>query len=137
MVPADWRSNAYMSETLICPAGAFLEAWVSHDWSSGLQTEHLPERTSLAIETENSRYQLTILCGRTGDVLVRGGQFFPEETAARLAGSSLGGGLLKLRGIYIGFRMELYTHERSIITSPVRSIGLVSGLDEAPIPLFS
>ncbi len=114
-----------MSETLSRPAGAFLDEWVSHDWASGLQTDCLPERGFVTVETENSRYELTILCGRTGDVLVRGGQFFPEETPARLAGSSLGGSLLRLRAIHIGFRMELYAHERSIITSRVRSIGLI------------
>ena len=126
-----------MSESLSCPAGAFLDTWVAHDWASGLQIEYLPERESFTVQTDNSRYELTILCGRTGDVLVRGGRFFPEATAARLAGSSLGGSFLKLRGIYIGFRMELHADQKSIITSHVRSIGLASGPDAGPIPLFS
>ena len=125
-----------MAEDSSYPISPFLDAWLSHDWTSGLQTEDLPEREFLTVETENSRYELTILCGRTGDVLVRGGQFFPYTTAARLAGSSLGGSLLKLRGIYIGFRMELHGHEQSIITSRVRSIVLVSGVDARPVPLF-
>ena len=125
-----------MSEDSSYPISPFLDAWLSHDWTTGLQTEDLPEQEFLTVETENSRYELTILCGRTGDVLVRGGQFFPYTTAARLAGSSLGGSLLKLRGIYIGFRMELHAQERSIITSRVRSIVLVSGVDPRPVPLF-
>ena len=125
-----------MSEDSSYPISPFLDAWLSHDWTTGLQTEDLPEREFLTVETENSRYELTILCGRTGDVLVRGGEFFPYTTTARLAGSSLGGSLLKLRGIYIGFRMELHAHERSIITSRVRSIVLVSGVDARPVPLF-
>ena len=126
-----------MSEHSSRPPDHFLDTWLSHSWSNGLQTEYLPERQAFTVETENSRYELTILSGRTGDVLVRGGQFFPEETAARLTGSSLGGGLLKLRGIYIGYRMELSAHDQSIITSRVRSIGLVSVLDQPPLPLFS
>ena len=125
-----------MSEGSSYPISPFLDAWLSHDWTTGLQTEDLPEQEFLTVETENSRYELTIVCGRTGDVLVRGGQFFPYTTTARLAGSSLGGALLKLRGIYIGFRMEIYAHERSIITSRVRSIVLVSGVDARPVPLF-
>lgn len=125
-----------MSEDSSYPISPFLDAWLSHDWTTGLQTEDLPEQEFLTVETENSRYELTILCGRTGDVLVRGGQFFPYTTAARLAGSSLGGSLLKLRGIHIGFRMELHALERSIITSRVRSIVLVSGVDARPVPLF-
>ena len=99
---------------------------------TGLQIDFLPEQAAVTVETENSRYELTILCGPTGDVLVRGGRLFPEETSARLAGSSLGGSMLKLRGIYIGFRMELFACSRSIITSRVRSIRLVSGLSERP-----
>jgi len=63
-------------------------------------------------------------------VLVRGGRLFPEETSARLVGSSLGGSMVKLRAIHIGFRMELYACERSIITSRVRAIRLVSGLSD-------
>ena len=125
-----------MSADSSYPISPFLDAWLSHDWTTGLQTEDLPEQEFLTVETENSRYELTILCGRTGDVLVRGGQFFPYTTTARLAGSSLGGSLLKLRGIYIGLRMELQASERSIITSRVRSIVVVSGVDARPVPLF-
>ena len=118
------------------PISPFLDAWLSHDWTNGLQTEDLPAHGFLTVETEHSRYDLTILCGRTGDVLVRGGQFFPYTTAARLAGSSVGGSILKLRGIYVGFRMELHAHDRAIVTSRVRSIVLVSGVDAQPAPLF-
>ena len=125
-----------MSADSSYPISPFLDAWLSHDWTTGLQTEDLPEQEFLTVETENSRYELTILCGRTGDVLVRGGQFFPYTTTARLAGSSLGGSLLKLRGIHIGLRMELLAPERSIITSRVRSIVVVSGVDARPVPLF-
>ena len=126
-----------MSESLSCPAGALLDTWVAHDWAYGLQIEYLPEWESLTVDTDNSRYDLTILCGRTGHVLVRGGPFFPEVTAAHLAGSSLGGSFLKLRGIYVGFRMELQGRQGRIITSRVRSIGLASDVDERPITLFS
>ena len=118
------------------PISPFLDAWLAHDWTTGVQTEELPEYGFLTVETENSRYELTILCGRTGDVLVRGGEFFPYTTAARLAGSSVGGSLLKLRGIYIGFRMELHAQERAIITSRVRAIVLESEMDARPVPLF-
>jgi hypothetical protein len=125
-----------MSSDSSYPISPFLDAWLSHDWTTGLQTEDLPEHGFLTVETEHSRYELTVLCGSTGDVLVRGGQFFPYTTAARLAGSSVGGSLLKLRGIYIGFRMELHAHDRGIITSRVRSIVLVSGVDARPVRYF-
>jgi hypothetical protein len=56
---------------------------------------------------------------------VRGGKFFPEFTDAHVAGSSLGGSFLKLRGIYVGFCLELHRGTHTIVTSPVRSIGPV------------
>lgn len=109
---------------------AFIDAWVPHGWFTGLQTGRLPEYASFIVETENSRYELTVLCARTGDVLVRGGRLFTEETAARLTGSSIGGRLLEVRGVYIGFRMQLHTREHAVITSRVRSIRVRSTRDD-------
>src|SRR3989442_15657544 len=83
-------------QELRCPAGAILDTWSKHEWSEGLQVDHLQDLDSLVIQTQNSTYEITIVCGRTGEVLVRGGQFFPQVTRARLAGSSLGGSFLKM-----------------------------------------
>jgi hypothetical protein len=41
-----------------------------------------------------------------------------------MAGSSLGGSFLKLRGIYVGFNLEIHFDRRSIITSRIRSIAV-------------
>lgn len=87
----------------------------------------MEELESLCVRTENNTYEITILCPKTGEILVRGGQFFPERTVAHLAGSSLGGSFLKLRGIYVGFSMEIHHNRRRIVTSRVRTIGLVTG----------
>jgi hypothetical protein len=78
----------------------------------------------LTIRTENSTYEITVICGRTGEILIRGGRFFPEFTPARLAGSSLGGSFLKLRGIYVGFSLEVHFDKRLIITSRVRKLAV-------------
>ena len=56
--------------------------------------------------------------GRSGEILVRGGQFFQELTPARLAGATLGGCFCKMRGIYVGFSMEINANgERTVTTS--------------------
>ena len=47
-----------------------------------------------------------------------------EQGKARVAGSSLGGGLLKLHGVYAGFQMELVAGER-ILTTCVRSVSVL------------
>ena len=41
----------------------------------------------------------------------------------------MGGSFLKLRGIYVGFNVELQVGARSIITSPVQSISRVPAVD--------
>jgi hypothetical protein len=109
--------------TVALPAGAQLDAWARHDWRRGLQIEALADREALVVETENSTYEITVICARTGDVLVRGGRYFADFTPARLAGCSLGGAFLKQGGIYVGFRLELRVARQAIVTSVVRSIG--------------
>ena len=89
-----------MDSTVNCSAGALLDTWSSHSWTEGLQLEGLQDMEKLTVQTENSTYDITVISGRSGEILIRGGRFFPEFTPARLAGSSLGGSFLKLRGIY-------------------------------------
>jgi len=114
-----------MDKTVSCFAGALLDKWSSHSWTEGLQLETVRDMERLTIQTENSTYEVTVICGRTGEILIRGGRFFPEFTAARLAGSSLGGSFLKLRGVYVGFSLEIHFEKRLIITtSRVRKISV-------------
>jgi hypothetical protein len=103
---------------------ANLETWSRHVWKDGLQIDQMDDLETLVITTRNSTYEITVICGRDGDILVRGGAFFPEKTAAHLSGASLGGSFLKIRGIYLGLNMEILHEGRSIITSPVQSIAL-------------
>ena len=111
-----------MDSTVKCSASALLDTWSSHNWTEGVQLETMQDMEALTVRTENSTYEITVICGRTGDILIRGGRFFPEFTAARLAGSSLGGSFLKLRGVYVGFSLEVHFEKRLIITSRVRKI---------------
>jgi hypothetical protein len=104
------------------PAVADLETWSKHAWTDGLQVDALPDLETLCIQTRNSTYEIVVLSGRTAEVLVRGGQFFPEYTSVRVAGSSLGGSFLKLHGIYLGFSMELQHDRQTIVTTEVQSI---------------
>jgi hypothetical protein len=114
-----------VAETFSYPAGAILDNWSQQEWNNGVQIDQMEELESLAIRTQNSIYEITILSGRSGEVLVRGGQFFSEFTPARLSGSTLGGSFLKMRGIYVGLRMEINVNGQRIVTSPVESIGVV------------
>jgi hypothetical protein len=75
--------------------------------------------------TRNSIYEIVVLVPDIASVIVRGGAFFPEFTPARVAGSSLGGGFLKLHGVYAGFQMELVTDDLPIITTRVRTVSVL------------
>ena len=73
------------------PAVADLETWSKHAWSDGLQVDVLQDLETLCVRTRNSTYEITVLCGRTAEVLVRGGQFFPEYTQSESPAALLGG----------------------------------------------
>jgi hypothetical protein len=102
-----------------------LDHWSSQDWKNGLQLEDLEELDTIVVQTENTAYEVTVLSPFTGEVLVRGGQFFKQRTPAHLAGSSLGGSFLKIRGIYVGYSLEFQHDRKRIVTSRVKSIGKV------------
>jgi len=74
------------------------------------------------VRTRNTTYEFTVLEPETGDVLVRGGRFFPEHTQARIAGCTLGGSVLKVCAIYPGFLMELQHGGQRIVTTRVQRI---------------
>jgi hypothetical protein len=105
-------------------ASTQLESWSGIDWSEGIQIDELHELDALSIRTRNSTYELIVTGPDKGQVLVRGGAHFPAFTAATLRGSTIGGNILKRGGVYPGFRLELETGGRRIITSAVESIDL-------------
>jgi hypothetical protein len=112
------------------PAVAVLDRWSAAAWTDGCQVDQLPDMQALTVITRNHLYELFVISGPEGRVRVRGGNFFPEWREATLAGCSLGGSFLKLRGVYAGFCMELYVDGESIITSPVQKLTL-SAVDES------
>jgi hypothetical protein len=114
-----------MPEPDSIPVGAILATWSNDPWTNGVQIDHREDMEKLAVRTSNNLYEITIIEGQSGEVLVRGGQFFPELTPARLAGATLGGSFCKMRGIYVGFRMEINANGQRIVTTPVESIGIV------------
>lgn len=115
-----------LTTTIECPVAASLDAWTGHEWKDGLQLDRLCELDELSVRTRNNLYRIVAIAPLRGDVLVRGGRFFPDFTRARLVGCSLGGAFLKQRGIYVGFRMELQVGLETIITSDVQSVEIAS-----------
>ena len=71
-----------------------------------------PRSSGSIVRTANSLYEVIVLSPAAGNILVRGGAFFPVFMPARLAGSSLGGSFLKLRSVHVGFRLEFSYRSR-------------------------
>lgn len=88
--------------------------------ADGVRVDDLSPMTTLIVDTRNSRYRITV--STDGEIVVQGGRFFPDHTAARLEGSTNGGSVLKAGWICIGLHMELFAGGRRIVTSPVLAI---------------
>jgi hypothetical protein len=115
-----------MPEQDSIPVDAMLDKWADDPWKNGVQVDCMEDMDKLVVQTRNSLYEIIIIDGPRGEILVRGGQFFPELTPARLAGATLGGSFCKMRGIYAGFRMEINAHGKRTVTTPVESIGVLA-----------
>ena len=117
----------------LIPKAAILDAWAQDAWNNGIQIDRLEDMQKVAVQTANNLYEIIIIGGHEGDVLVRGGKFFPELTPANLAGATMGGSFCKMRGIYAGFRMEFSAEGKRIITSPVETIAVLTPDDDKEI----
>jgi len=112
------------TQTTVVPAAAVLSTWHAHDWQDGISVGQLNALDRVTIHTRHSVYEIIISSPANGDVLVRGGEFFPDFTPARLAGCTLGGSFLKVRSIHVGFRVEFSLGQNFVLTSPVQSIAI-------------
>jgi hypothetical protein len=115
-----------MAQDSSIAAAAILDTWVRHTWADGVQIESMPDFSRIEVQTRNTIYEITVIDGPAREVTVRGGRFFPETTAARLAGSSLGSSFLKVGGIYPGFNLEICAGGSTIMTTSVQSIRINS-----------
>src|ERR1700692_1705538 len=111
-----------MQQEEYIPVGANLDTWSDEPWTKGVQDDRMDDMERLSVLTSNSVYEIIIIDGPSGEILVRGGQFFPELTPARLAGATLGGSFCKMRGIYVGFRSEINANGKRAVTTPGESI---------------
>lgn len=118
------RMNRIDRPVAAVPATAVLDNWANAEWTDGCQVDAAPVFQALTVVTQNSLYELVVLDPGRGIVRLRGGQFFPEWREAQLAGCSLGGSFLKMRGIYSGFCMEFHVNGETVITSPVLRLTL-------------
>jgi hypothetical protein len=77
---------------------------------------------TIVITTRSSIYELVVLHGDRGDVLVRGGRHLTEVTRGLFLGSIADDGSLEPQTIAIGLRMRFVCGGRFLTTSPVQSL---------------
>ena len=124
MRPSERIPDTDASVGTVVPTVAVLETWANFDWSDGCQIDEQQALQPVTVVTRNHVYELVVIEGASGLVRIRGGQFFPDWRDVHLAGCSLGGSFLKLRGIYAGFGMELHVDGDVIVTSAVQRLTL-------------
>src|ERR1700676_1144786 len=76
-------------------------------FTHGINVREAEPLVPILVTTQNSLYRIMPLQGGGANWLVQGGQFFPEPTEARLAGSTFGGSFLKMDWITIGMHLEI------------------------------
>ena len=118
--------NSAVGGAIARPKGPAPGAWSGCDWRDEISLNQLSAFDRLVITTRNHTYEVIVTSPDTGDVMVRGGTIFPQFTAARLAGSTLGGGVMKVRAVNVGFRVQFAIDAFApIITTPVQTLALV------------
>ena len=106
------------------PGGAVLDVWSQSPWGNGTQIDELEEMQRIHVRTVYSLYEITVIDGRNGEILVKGGEYMPDLTAGRLTGATLGGSFCKMGGIYPGFKMEFVANGQRLVTSTVQTVSL-------------
>src|SRR5215813_10961062 len=70
------------TETL--PRGAVLDVWAQSQWRNGIQIDELDEMQRIRVRTVYSLYEITVIDGRNGEILVKGGDAIPDLTEGQL-----------------------------------------------------
>jgi hypothetical protein len=76
---------------------------------------------TIVVNTSTSVYELIVLEGNAGDVLVQGGSRLPEFRRVCFIGSVAPGSALKANSIEVGRSMRFFAGDRIIVTSPVKA----------------
>ena len=79
-------------------------------------------RVTIVVNTRASVYELIVLRGDEGDVLLRGGSHFTEFRRVLFVGSTADDGSLHPSTIDIGLRMRFICGDRLVTTSAVQSV---------------
>jgi hypothetical protein len=89
-----------------------------------IQLDSCSAQEMIVVTTRSSVYELVVVRGDHGHILLRGGRHFPKFRSALFLCSTRNDGSVALRTIDIGLGMKFMSGDRSYLTSAVRSICL-------------
>ena len=89
-----------------------------------IQLDSCPAFQWIVVRTRRSVYEIIVLSGDAGDVMVRGGRYFPEFRCATVVGSTFGGSAVRLGTICVGCYLELQVDGKSVVTSRIEAVSL-------------
>ena len=92
--------------------------------NDGISLDSCRRFQTIVVNTSTSVYELIVLEGNTGDLLVQGGSRLPEFRRACFIGSVAPFSALKANSIEVGRRMRFFAGDRIIVTSPVKAYHL-------------
>jgi len=136
----DRSSNSIPSPQSLIPGGnrarstdaEGLRVWPAEPCYQAIHIDSCQPFEHIAVRTQRTDYEVVVLPGNAGEVLVRGGRFFKEFRRARLAGSTLGGTAIRLNTIEVGCALELQVDRTRIVTSPIEAVSRVQADGHGP-----
>jgi hypothetical protein len=93
-----------------------------HSSADAIRLASCRQFETIVVNTRRSVYEIVVLQGTTGDILVRGGRDFPEFSRVVFVGSTADGRALKVNTIDVGLRMEFHLGHGAVVTSPVATV---------------
>jgi hypothetical protein len=108
------------------------------DEFEGMALQTLNPCDTIHMRTCNSDYDIFLLEPESGRVLVKGGKYFAQPMEATVSGSTIGGSMLMVGWLGVGFRAEFNANGRHIVTSPVQELRIehesLGWIIQLPIP---
>lgn len=93
-----------------------------HASTGGLHLKYCSPSETILVHTRSSVYEIIVVRGDRGEVLVRGGKMLPAFRRATFMGSTAGGTALKPNTIDVGLRMEFNLGGEIMVTSVVKAV---------------
>ena len=96
--------------------------------NGGIDLSKLPPGTRVEAQTLNTLYKICVVGDGTFEV--EGGKYFPSPTVTRIAGSTWGGSMLKMKWLGVDMHIEMAnpnpTGGRIMTTTAVKSLKVIA-----------